>query len=85
VGTHVVLARASNHHDFERKLELQDGERHDLGIVLLVKRRPWYGTWWFWTTVGGAVAAGTLTALIVPRLSGGGRCDGIEPNCVEFR
>jgi hypothetical protein len=33
--------------------------------------RPFYGRWWFWAAVGGAVAAGALTVVIASRPSGG--------------
>jgi hypothetical protein len=46
---------------------------------------PFYKRWWFWTAVGSAVVAGTTTAFLVARGSGGSRCDGIGPNCLEFK
>jgi hypothetical protein len=33
---------------------------------------PFYGTWWFWTGVGAAVVAGTVTAIIVAQSGGNG-------------
>jgi len=34
-------------------------------------RRPWYGRWWVWTAVAGAVAAGAITAVVLATRDGG--------------
>jgi hypothetical protein len=46
---------------------------------------PFYKKWWFWTGVGAVVVAGTVTAFLVAHGSGDSRCNGIGPNCVEFK
>ncbi len=46
--------------------------------------RPFYKTWWFWTAVGGAVVAGTVTALLVGRGSKDG-CSGEPLQCVGIK
>jgi hypothetical protein len=30
-----------------------------------LERKPWYAKWWLWTAVAGAVAAGTVTAVLL--------------------
>jgi tetratricopeptide (TPR) repeat protein len=35
------------------------------GPVVLTEETPWYAKWWVWALVGGAVAAGTTTAVIL--------------------
>jgi len=46
--------------------------------------RPFYKTWWFWTAVGGAVAAGTVTAFV---LGSGSKsaCSGEAATCVGVK
>jgi tetratricopeptide (TPR) repeat protein len=46
--------------------------------------RPFYRTWWFWTAVGGAVVAGTVTAVLVGRGSKDG-CSGEPLQCVGIK
>jgi hypothetical protein len=46
---------------------------------------PIYKRWWFWTGIGAAVVAGTVTAFLVAHGSGNSPCTGIGPNCVEFK
>jgi hypothetical protein len=43
---------------------------------------PFYAKWWFWTGVGAAVVAGTVTAIVLTRHSGGA-CSGASYTCVE--
>ena len=46
--------------------------------------RPFYKTWWFWTAVGGAVVAGTVTAFLVGRGSKNG-CSGEPLTCAGIQ
>lgn len=45
--------------------------------------RPIYKKWWFWTGVGAAVVAGTVTAFFLANQSGAAPCDGASRICVE--
>jgi tetratricopeptide (TPR) repeat protein len=47
-------------------------------------RRPFYKAWWFWTAVGGAVVAGTVTAFLVGRGTKNG-CSGEPLTCVGIQ
>ena len=47
--------------------------------------RPLYKKWWLWTGIGAAVAAGTLTAILLATRSGSGPCAGFSPNCFEVK
>jgi len=47
-------------------------------------RQPFYKTWWFWTAVGGAVVAGTVTAFLVSRGSKNG-CSGEPLTCAGIQ
>jgi tetratricopeptide (TPR) repeat protein len=46
--------------------------------------RPFYKAWWFWTAVGGAVVAGTVTAFLVGRGTKNG-CSGEPLTCVGIQ
>ncbi len=46
--------------------------------------RPFYKAWWFWTAVGGAVVAGTVTAFVVGRGTKNG-CSGEPLTCVGIQ
>jgi tetratricopeptide (TPR) repeat protein len=46
--------------------------------------RPFYKAWWFWTAVGGAVVAGTVTAFWVGRGTKNG-CSGEPLTCVGIQ
>jgi len=43
--------------------------------------RPFYKKWWFWTTVGAAVVAGSITAFLLTRRTPDA-CDGLGMKCV---
>jgi hypothetical protein len=45
---------------------------------------PFYKKWWIWTGVGAVVVAGTVTAFLIARKSGGNGCTGISPYCTEY-
>jgi hypothetical protein len=45
---------------------------------------PVYATWWFWTGVGAAVVATTVTAIVLTHRSGG-VCSGESYPCAELR
>jgi hypothetical protein len=47
-------------------------------------KQPPYKKWWFWSGIGAAVVAGTVTAFLLTRSSGGG-CSGAVMHCVEVR
>ena len=47
--------------------------------------RPLYKTWWLWTGIGVAVAAGTVTAILLANRSSNTPCTGVSPNCVEVK
>jgi hypothetical protein len=46
---------------------------------------PIYKRWWFWTGVVAVVAAGSVTAIVLARSPGNSPCNGVGPNCVEFK
>jgi tetratricopeptide (TPR) repeat protein len=46
--------------------------------------QPIYKKWWFWTGVGAAVVAGTVTALVLTHQSSG-LCSGAGMNCWEVK
>ncbi len=46
--------------------------------------RPVYAKWWFWTGVGAAVVAGTVTAFVLTRHPDGA-CGGASVPCVEVK
>jgi tetratricopeptide (TPR) repeat protein len=46
--------------------------------------QPIYATWWFWTGVGAAVVATTVTAIVLSRRSGG-VCSGASYPCAELQ
>jgi hypothetical protein len=43
--------------------------------------RPFYKTWWFWTSVGAAVVAGSVTAFLLTRPAPNA-CDSLNMKCV---
>jgi hypothetical protein len=43
--------------------------------------RPFYKTWWFWTSVGAAVVAGSVTAFLLTRPAPNA-CDSLDMRCV---
>jgi hypothetical protein len=45
---------------------------------------PFYKTWWFWTAVGTAVAAGAVTAFLLTR-SAPNSCDDLDMKCVGIK
>jgi tetratricopeptide (TPR) repeat protein len=47
--------------------------------------RPLYKKWWLWTGIGAALAAGTVTAIILATRSANGPCAGTNPNCFEVK
>jgi len=45
---------------------------------------PFYKTWWFWTAVGAAVVAGSVTAFLLTRQTSN-PCDGVGMECVRVK
>jgi hypothetical protein len=43
--------------------------------------RPFYKTWWFWTSVGAVVVAGSVTAFLLTRPAPNA-CDSLDMRCV---
>ena len=64
--------------------DLSTSAQSDSGAASQEVGRPFYKTWWFWTAVGGAVVAGTVTAFLVGRESKNG-CSGEPLTCVGIQ
>jgi tetratricopeptide (TPR) repeat protein len=64
--------------------DLSTSAQSDSGAAPQEVGRPFYKTWWFWTAVGGAVVAGTVTAFLVGRGSKNG-CSGEPLTCVGIQ
>lgn len=47
--------------------------------------QPLYKKWWLWTGIGAALAAGTVTAILLSTRSGTSSCARISPNCIEVQ
>ncbi len=61
-GEHEIELRHPGYQSHLERLELTTGEVRDVEIQLTEVRRRWYRSWWFWTIVG-VVAAGTVTGV----------------------
>lgn len=71
-GRHELELRLDGYQTHRQSVEVYGGQRLDLEISLGALgpiRRPWYRTWWFWTIVG-VVAAGTLAGIVGGAVSG---------------
>lgn len=54
---------------------------NQLSSEAAVEGRPIYKTWWFWTAVGAAVVAGSVTAFLLTR-GAPDACDGVGMKCI---
>lgn len=64
IGKHRVLVRREGYREADQQVTLAQGEKKELSLT------PEYITpltqkWWFWTTIGAVVAAGTVTTIVV--------------------
>ena len=61
-GPHVIEARAAGHRTFVRSVTVARGEFLRIDAAL-EREGSIFTRWWFWTVVGAAVTAGTVTAV----------------------
>ena len=66
-GGHQLEARALGYETQRHEIVLAVGQERVLDLEMRMppaKPTPFYGKWWFWTSVGAAVAAGTVAAFV---------------------
>jgi hypothetical protein len=65
-GTHRVSARREGHQDASATAEAKAGEHLELQLELpKIEETRVLESWWLWTIIGGAVVAGTVTAIVL--------------------
>lgn len=62
-GSHKILARHPQHSDYATTVIVKAGEERTVMVTL--GDPPLYKRWWFWTTLGVAVAGGTAVTIAV--------------------
>ena len=65
VGKHGVNLTADGFYPLYQEAYVEPGRSTDLRLTLKEVPRPWYKQWWPWTIMGTAVAAGTVTTVLL--------------------
>lgn len=84
-GSHDVTVEHDDYYASTSKVVLGVGERKELDIPLEAEP-PVYETWWFWTIIGGTVAAGAAVGIGVALTTERGPDEGsIDPGSIVIR
>lgn len=63
-GTHELRLSLSGYSDVEEPIVVRANENRDVAFALELSK-PFYAKWWFWTAVGGTLAAGAVVGIVV--------------------